>query len=85
MLHVLQVMVGELPNDFLRTGPSLTQEQEDERIARILQAQQQAGVNVVSAGNIVGRLSISVVQVGAYACIIFFMLFFKNVKQQCHL
>ncbi|XP_059150128.1 toll-interacting protein B-like [Physella acuta] len=57
-----QVMVGELPTDFLRTGPSLTQEQEDERIARILQAQQQAGGNVVSTGNIVGRLSISVVQ-----------------------
>lgn len=55
-------MVGELPNDFLRTGPQLTQEQEDERIARILQAQQQAGVNVVSAASFAGRLSISVVQ-----------------------
>ncbi|KAH9525127.1 hypothetical protein Btru_000371 [Bulinus truncatus] len=54
-----QVMVGELPSDFLRTGPALTQEQEDERIARILQAQQQAG-HVVS--NFAGRLSISVVQ-----------------------
>ncbi|CAG5134160.1 unnamed protein product [Candidula unifasciata] len=57
-----QVMVGELPSDFLRTGIPLTQEQEDERIARILQAQQQAGVNVVSASNFAGRLSISVVQ-----------------------
>ncbi|BFZ09624.1 hypothetical protein BsWGS_12663 [Bradybaena similaris] len=57
-----QVMVGELPSDFLRTGTPLTQEQEDERIARILQAQQQAGVNVVSASNFAGRLSISVVQ-----------------------
>lgn len=56
-------MVGELPSDFLRTGTPLTQEQEDERIARILQAQQQAGVNVVSASNFSGRLSISVVQV----------------------
>ncbi|XP_012936924.1 toll-interacting protein [Aplysia californica] len=58
-----QVMVGELPTDFLRTGPPLTQEQEDERIARILQAQQQAGMNhVVTASNFAGRLSISVVQ-----------------------
>jgi toll-interacting protein len=57
-----QVMVGDLPSDFLRTGPPLTQEQEDERIARILQAQQQAGVNVISAANFAGRLSISVVQ-----------------------
>ncbi|GFR97465.1 Toll interacting protein [Elysia marginata] len=57
-----QVMVGELPTDFLRTGPALTQEQEDERIARILQAQQQAGVNVYSTANVAGRLSISVVQ-----------------------
>ena len=57
-------MVGELPNDFLRTGPPLTQEQEDERIARILQAQQQSGMNqVVTASNFAGRLSISVVQV----------------------
>uniref|UniRef100_A0A2C9JMZ2 Toll-interacting protein n=1 Tax=Biomphalaria glabrata TaxID=6526 RepID=A0A2C9JMZ2_BIOGL len=56
-----QVMVGELPSDFLRTGPALTQEQEDERIARALQAQQQAG-HVMSSSNFAGRLSISVVQ-----------------------
>lgn len=55
-------MVGELPRDFLRAGPPLTQEQEDERIARILQAQQQAGMNVVTPANFAGRLSISVVQ-----------------------
>lgn len=55
-------MVGELPSDFLRTGPALTQEQEDERIARALQAQQQAG-HVMSSSNFAGRLSISVVQV----------------------
>lgn len=59
----LKVMLGELPNDFLRTGQPPTQEQEDERIARILQAQQQAGVNVFTSSNVVGRLSISVVQV----------------------
>ena len=56
-------MVGELPSDFLRAGPALTQEQEDERIAQILQAQQQAGMNVVTPSNFAGRLSISVVQV----------------------
>ena len=58
-------MIGELPNDFLRAGPVMTQEQEDERIARILQAQQQSGMStqMVTAANFAGRLSISLVQV----------------------
>ncbi|XP_067676061.1 toll-interacting protein-like [Haliotis asinina] len=56
-----QVMVGELPNDFLRISGQPTQMMEDERIAQILQAQQQAGVGMMPA-NIAGRLSITVVQ-----------------------
>ena len=57
-------MVGELPGDFLRLGTSSQQQQSmsDERVAQILQAQQQAGYTVMPA-NIRGKLSISVVQV----------------------
>lgn len=54
-------MLGELPNDFLRSGR--TQEQEDERIAHILQAQQQAGFVQPIPTNIAGRLSVTIVQV----------------------
>nr|QNL15299.1 toll-interacting protein-like protein [Littorina littorea] len=53
-------MLGELPNDFLRSGR--TQEQEDERIAHILQAQQQAGFVQPIPTNIAGRLSVTIVQ-----------------------
>ncbi|KAL8623377.1 hypothetical protein ACOMHN_065911 [Nucella lapillus] len=55
-----QVMVGDLPDDFLRSGQ--TQEQEDERIAHILQAQQQAGFYQPVPSNVVGRLAITIVQ-----------------------
>lgn len=58
-------MVGELPSDFLRVGQSTPQQQQcmaDERVAQILQAQQQAGYGVIPS-NIKGKLSISIVQV----------------------
>uniref|UniRef100_K1QKW4 Toll-interacting protein n=1 Tax=Magallana gigas TaxID=29159 RepID=K1QKW4_MAGGI len=58
-----QVMIGELPGDFLRV--SYNQQQQmmaDERIAQILQAQQQAGFMHPVPANIQGRLSLSVVQ-----------------------
>ncbi|XP_076444386.1 toll-interacting protein-like [Babylonia areolata] len=55
-----QVMLGDLPDDFLRSGRS--QEQEDERIAHILQAQQQAGFYQPVPSNVVGRLAITIVQ-----------------------
>lgn len=57
-------MIGELPGDFLRV--SYNQQQQmigDERIAQILQAQQQAGFMHPVPTNIQGRLSLSVVQV----------------------
>lgn len=57
------VMIGELPGDFLRV--SYNQQQQmmaDERIAQILQAQQQAGFMHPVPANIQGRLSLSVVQ-----------------------
>ncbi|PVD28270.1 hypothetical protein C0Q70_10857 [Pomacea canaliculata] len=57
-----QVMVGDLPRDFLRCSEQRTQEEEDECIARILQAQQQAGVTSFASSNIAGRLSITIVQ-----------------------
>lgn len=57
------VMVGELPSDFLRISSTPQQQQSlaDERVAQILQAQQQAGYYSVPA-NIKGRLNISIVQ-----------------------
>jgi len=58
-----QVMVGELPSDFLRINTGSSQQQQymgDERVAQILQAQQQAGYSTVPA-NARGKLSISVV------------------------
>lgn len=56
-------MVGELPGDFLRAGIPVPQVQENQQVTRILHAQQQAGVNIVTTSNYLGRLSISVVQV----------------------
>ncbi|KAL4233058.1 hypothetical protein ACF0H5_007744 [Mactra antiquata] len=57
------VMVGELPNDFLRFNSTPQQQQAfaDERVAQILQAQQQAGYYSIPP-NIKGRLNISIVQ-----------------------
>lgn len=57
-------MVGDLPDDFLRVSSDPTAQQiaQDERVAQILQAQQQAGVSFVT-GNIAGRLSITIVTV----------------------
>lgn len=57
------VMVGELPGDFLRFNSTPQQQQNlaDERVAQILQAQQQAGYYSIPA-NIKGRINISVVQ-----------------------
>lgn len=56
-------MTGELPGDFLRLGATTQQQQcmADERVAQVLQAQQQAGYGVIPS-NIRGKLSISVVQ-----------------------
>lgn len=56
-------MVGELSSDFLRIGSTSQQQQSmaDERVAQVLQAQQQAGYGVIPS-NIKGKLSISVVQ-----------------------
>ncbi|ESO89186.1 hypothetical protein LOTGIDRAFT_154274 [Lottia gigantea] len=60
-----QVMIGDLPNDFLRVSntPEGQNQQvmEDARIAQVLQAQQAAGFAMVPS-NVAGRLSISVVQ-----------------------
>ncbi|XP_064617999.1 toll-interacting protein A-like [Liolophura sinensis] len=58
-----RVMLGDLPDDFLRvqTNPQQQQMAEDARIAQILQAQQQAGY-VCQPSNITGKLSITVVQ-----------------------
>ena len=57
-------MVGELPGDFLRLNSTVQQQQTyaDERVAQILQAQQQAGFMPVPA-NTRGRLNVSLVQV----------------------
>lgn len=57
-----QVMVGELPDDFLRVSSNPTEQQiaADERVAQILQAQHQAGMSFV-AGSVAGRLSIKIV------------------------
>lgn len=56
-------MVGELPGDFLRLGTPSQQQQSmaDERVAQILQAQQQAGYGVLPS-HVRGKLNISVVQ-----------------------
>lgn len=63
-MYILQVMVGELPSDFLRINSTPQQQQSyaDERVARILQAQQQAGFMPIPA-NVRGRLNVSIVQV----------------------
>lgn len=57
------VMVGDLPGDFLRINGTAQQQQcyADERVAQILQAQQQAGYYAMPA-NIKGRINISIVQ-----------------------
>jgi len=64
MMYVLymQVMVGELPGDFLRISSTPQQQQAyaDERVARVLQAQQNF---MPIPANIKGRLNISIVQV----------------------
>ncbi|BFZ25347.1 hypothetical protein BsWGS_28386 [Bradybaena similaris] len=57
-----QVMIGELPADFLRAETSVSQVQENAQVGRILQAQQQAGVQFVTSSNYLGALSICVVQ-----------------------
>ncbi|XP_056015742.1 toll-interacting protein-like isoform X2 [Ostrea edulis] len=58
------VMIGELPSDFLRVSYNDAQQQlmGDERIAQILQAQQQAGFMAPIPANIQGRLSLTVAQ-----------------------
>lgn len=56
-------MIGELPADFLRAETSVSQVQENAQVGRILQAQQQAGVQFVTSSNYLGALSICVVQV----------------------
>lgn len=57
-------MIGELPGDFLRVSYNQQQQMiSDQRIAQILQAQQQAGFMHPVPANIQGRLSLSVVQV----------------------
>lgn len=58
-----QVMVGELPEDFLRVPVDVAQAQvmADERVARLVQAQQQGGFVAIPA-NTVGRLTITVAQ-----------------------
>lgn len=57
-------MTGELPTDFLRFNSTPQQQQTyaDERVAQILQAQQQAGFMPIPA-NVRGRLNVSLVQV----------------------
>lgn len=72
-------MIGELPGDFLRV--SYNQQQQmmaDERIAQILQAQQQAGFMHPVPANIQGRLSLSVVQVSGLSPCNFYVLTFKG-------
>ncbi|WAR06925.1 TOLIP-like protein [Mya arenaria] len=56
-----QVMVGELPTDFLRINGTPQQQQAyaDERVARVLQAQQSY---MPIPANVKGRLNISIVQ-----------------------
>lgn len=58
-----QVMVGELPEDFLRVPVNETEAQvmADERVARLVQAQQQGGFVAIPA-NTVGRLTITIAQ-----------------------
>ncbi|KAL5009612.1 hypothetical protein ScPMuIL_011917 [Solemya velum] len=58
-----QVMLGNLPEDFLRVSGDAQQQQEmsDERVAMVLQAQQQAGYRPIPT-NVVGKISISLVQ-----------------------
>ncbi|XP_078322550.1 toll-interacting protein-like isoform X3 [Crassostrea virginica] len=58
-----QVMIGELPGDFLRvSGQQQQMMMADERIAQILQAQQQAGFMHPVPANVQGRLSLTVAQ-----------------------
>nr|XP_022294589.1 toll-interacting protein-like isoform X2 [Crassostrea virginica]XP_022343159.1 toll-interacting protein-like isoform X2 [Crassostrea virginica] len=57
------VMIGELPGDFLRvSGQQQQMMMADERIAQILQAQQQAGFMHPVPANVQGRLSLTVAQ-----------------------
>lgn len=58
-----QVMVGELPEDFLRMPSSTIQQQviADSRVAQVLQAQQARGFSAIPA-NVTGRLNISITQ-----------------------
>ena len=57
-------MVGELPEDFLRVPVDANQAQvmADERVARLVQVQQQGGFVAIPA-NTVGRLTITLAQV----------------------
>ena len=57
-------MVGELPEDFLRVPVDASQAQvmADERVARLVQVQQQGGFVAIPA-NTVGRLTITLAQV----------------------
>lgn len=57
-------MVGDLPEDFLRVPVDVAQAQviADERVARLIQAQQQGGIMSVPA-NTVGRLTVTIAQV----------------------
>lgn len=75
-------MVGELPSDFLRVNGTPQQQQcyADERVAQILQAQQQAGYYSIPA-NIKGRINISIVQVCAN--VLFFFLNHWNPSLIC--
>ena len=62
----MQVMIGELPGDFLRvSGQQQQMMMADERIAQILQAQQQAGFMHPVPANVQGRLSLTVAQVSS--------------------
>ncbi|XP_060072898.1 toll-interacting protein B-like [Ylistrum balloti] len=58
-----QVMVGELPEDFLRMPSSSVQQQviADSRVAQVLQAQQARGFSSIPA-NVTGRLNLSIIQ-----------------------
>ena len=65
----MQVMIGELPGDFLRvSGQQQQMMMADERIAQILQAQQQAGFMHPVPANVQGRLSLTVAQVSSHTC-----------------
>ncbi|OWF36076.1 toll-interacting protein-like [Mizuhopecten yessoensis] len=58
-----QVMVGELPEDFLCMPSSTVQQQmiADGRVAQVLQAQQARGFSAIPT-NVLGKLNISIIQ-----------------------